>query len=803
MKRTFLIFLLYSLCSLLLIASVTYEIQGFVRTLNGLNIEDVIMEGLPQNPKTGPNGSYSARVEHGWSGTVTPVKSGYIFEPVSKDYDTVRENIYTDNYLARPVRYVNKKATGLPVNGRSWNNAYRTIKDALNNAESGYIIRVSDHEYEENNLEVKDNVSLIGGFRVGDSDPSTITPLSGSNNTGNPTLIIGDYSEVQNFKISNSATGIRAHQVMHFTISNSHFDNNSTAISLMDTHRKYHQFFEPGIIIDNEFTLNGYGIRGFNDFSFIEKNTFSDNKHYSVYMSGNSKSWIYDNTFEDEPISILSEKSETRIYENEFNNIANIAIKLLSSDISHVYDNAITNSYTAVKLNQFKGNVFSNTIENNDYGIYSYNFSSGYVGENNIFGNNSVAVLTKDSSLKVFGNEFNDSDITFKFHESNNRVFSNRIINSLIQVGEIDKGENSIYNNLILDNEKLFEVDGASVTFFNNTLVNYTDGIYFKKLDSRTPGHVYNNIFWPGTNVDNIVEIDPPLNLTVSHNMFQFPDPYQDSPPIEENPALTSPFRAGDNYRLHKESNAIDAGLDNMRLNFTMLKDKDGNCRWQLSRPDNLAPGQGDVTDDINIIDLGAFEYQSAYYDFSRYLELKRIADPDILPVNWEADSHDFYEEDGLHQVELLEIRNNHSIFETSFPRQFPYYRPHLYFNLNENTIDSDRFNIILLRIFSPLRKDNALHFTFHDSEGNSYSTSSIDVSNRWNIKKVNMDELSPDWAGKTITRLGIRFTFTDEFRRGDFPDSHFEFEFRIDWLKLFTDSQRTSIEPAQWSLYH
>jgi len=61
-------------------------ILGYVRTSGGSGIEDVVMGGLPGSPSTDSDGYYSGTVDFGWSGTVTPAKTGYSFSPSSRAY---------------------------------------------------------------------------------------------------------------------------------------------------------------------------------------------------------------------------------------------------------------------------------------------------------------------------------------------------------------------------------------------------------------------------------------------------------------------------------------------------------------------------------------------------------------------------------------------------------------------------------------------------------------------------------------------------------------------------------------------
>ncbi|MGE5342336.1 MAG: hypothetical protein ACM3SY_12740 [Candidatus Omnitrophota bacterium] len=76
----------------------TYKISGQV-LFNGVGLSDVKMYGLPEDPVTDSKGSYTVTVDSGWSGTVTPIRKGYMFSPPSTTYDPVKSNI-TTNYTA-------------------------------------------------------------------------------------------------------------------------------------------------------------------------------------------------------------------------------------------------------------------------------------------------------------------------------------------------------------------------------------------------------------------------------------------------------------------------------------------------------------------------------------------------------------------------------------------------------------------------------------------------------------------------------------------------------------------------------
>jgi hypothetical protein len=79
---------------------IIHTITGQIRdpALGWAPVEGVTMSGLPSNPVTNSQGSYSDEVDDGWSGTVTPTKDGCTFEPVSMEYVNVTTTLWNQNY---------------------------------------------------------------------------------------------------------------------------------------------------------------------------------------------------------------------------------------------------------------------------------------------------------------------------------------------------------------------------------------------------------------------------------------------------------------------------------------------------------------------------------------------------------------------------------------------------------------------------------------------------------------------------------------------------------------------------------
>jgi len=64
----------------------THVIRGTITHIPTGGVGGVMLNGLPGHPLTNPGGYYEGLVLHGWSGTVTPAKRGFAFNPSSRDY---------------------------------------------------------------------------------------------------------------------------------------------------------------------------------------------------------------------------------------------------------------------------------------------------------------------------------------------------------------------------------------------------------------------------------------------------------------------------------------------------------------------------------------------------------------------------------------------------------------------------------------------------------------------------------------------------------------------------------------------
>jgi len=106
------------------VITVTYTppvatISGYVRTSGGAGVDAVVMGGLPGNPATDTSGYYIGTVDVGWSGTVTPSRTGGTFTPPSHAYADVASNQVNQDYVASGIAVPTITVTS-PAGGESW-----------------------------------------------------------------------------------------------------------------------------------------------------------------------------------------------------------------------------------------------------------------------------------------------------------------------------------------------------------------------------------------------------------------------------------------------------------------------------------------------------------------------------------------------------------------------------------------------------------------------------------------------------------------------------------------------------------
>ncbi len=137
-------------------AKITYTVSGSV------GVSGVAMNGLLGNPVTNENGYYTATVDYGWNGTVTPTKEGYTFEPANRTYDKVTGEQANQSYTAALITFtitgtagqngvVMNGLPGMPVtdeNGKYTATVNYGFSGTVTPTKEGYAFQPPDKKYD-------------------------------------------------------------------------------------------------------------------------------------------------------------------------------------------------------------------------------------------------------------------------------------------------------------------------------------------------------------------------------------------------------------------------------------------------------------------------------------------------------------------------------------------------------------------------------------------------------------------------------------------------------------------------------
>ena len=86
------------------------------------------VNGTPRTVVSDANGNYSIGVPAGWSGTVTPSKTAYVFSPASRTYSNLASNQTAQNYTATIATFtISGNAGAAGVTLRYWSGGIRTV----------------------------------------------------------------------------------------------------------------------------------------------------------------------------------------------------------------------------------------------------------------------------------------------------------------------------------------------------------------------------------------------------------------------------------------------------------------------------------------------------------------------------------------------------------------------------------------------------------------------------------------------------------------------------------------------------
>lgn len=149
--------------------------KNIMAVRGGLN--GVVMKGLSGSPVTDNLGNYSAKVKFGWTGIVTPAKTGYIFTPSSINYSDVISDQVNQDYMASLDQFTLTIQVEPSGGGTVTRNP---DKEEYNHGESVELTANANEGY---------NFSGWSGDASGTTNPKTITIDSDKSITANFTAI--------------------------------------------------------------------------------------------------------------------------------------------------------------------------------------------------------------------------------------------------------------------------------------------------------------------------------------------------------------------------------------------------------------------------------------------------------------------------------------------------------------------------------------------------------------------------------------------------------------------------------------
>ncbi|MGD0613111.1 MAG: hypothetical protein ABSB41_16555, partial [Anaerolineales bacterium] len=118
--------------------AITYTISGDAGVAGAtLSYTD----GTPKTATADSSGNYSFAVSYGWSGTVTPSKTGYTFSPVNRSYTNVLADQTGQDYTATAITYTISGNAGVAGVNLSYTDGF--AKTAMSDSSGNYSFTVS------------------------------------------------------------------------------------------------------------------------------------------------------------------------------------------------------------------------------------------------------------------------------------------------------------------------------------------------------------------------------------------------------------------------------------------------------------------------------------------------------------------------------------------------------------------------------------------------------------------------------------------------------------------------------------
>jgi len=250
---------------------------------------------------------------------------------------------------------------------------YASIQDAINNANSGDIIKVNPCVYYEN-VVVNKSISLIGTHRN--------TTIIDGGGYGTVVNVTANNVNISGFTIKNSSylAGIKLSSD-HNTLTDNNVINNDRGIKLWNSNNN--------TLVKNNISNNNYGIlMDSSNNNFYSNNNINKNHHGGILMmnsNNNTITYINANSNHGSGIAIENSNNNTIINNNANSNRHHSGISIGNSNNNLLMNNTATSNYGGICIGNSNNNILTknNASFNEGSGISLYDSNNNVLTENN------------------------------------------------------------------------------------------------------------------------------------------------------------------------------------------------------------------------------------------------------------------------------------------------------------------------------------------------------------------------------------------------------------------------------------
>jgi parallel beta-helix repeat protein len=374
-----------------------------------------------------------------------------------------------------------------PVHNIDKDTYYDTIQEAVDDADSGNTILVSEGTYYESVI-IDKTLNLIGEDRNntiinGSWEEDVVTITSNYVNINNftvqgsgPNLVDSGIElfyvqdcNIENNKFVNNSNGIQINHSDNNVITNNYLINCSVSInSSIGIDLKENTFLKKGIMVGGE------NIEYWNSHEVDASNTVNEKPIY--YWKNQNGGTLPLNSGQ-----IILANCNNIVIENQDIRNTSAGILLGFSNNNIIRSNMISNNMYGLNFLSSNDNLISeNTIEQNGYNLYFMGSNGNNIENNNIIdGAIGLILLISDNNV-IDSNLISDNgNAIWLFASNNSLVNSNELVNNDIGLWLLFSKNNNLFDNNISNSEFGINLWASNrTTVSDNTISNNEWGIY-------------------------------------------------------------------------------------------------------------------------------------------------------------------------------------------------------------------------------------------------------------------------------------------------------------------------------------